>query len=382
MRSPYLPERFESFTLAERKSAMLERIKNALLNSYRDDKVRQLLIFQILNLLLFAVAATMSVLNIITKEYVLFWVTAVYSVLCFVNLLLSKKSHIAWPCFFVETLILMSTFIITGTPGGFSILWILVIPAAATSVFGIKAGGIYSAVFFFDVVFFFWTPFGRNLLMYDYSEIYMLRFPFVYICMYLIALYVEWIRHKTLESLIASERQNRWLYRHDALTGAYNRHAFHEELSHLLSDASGRVVATIMVDIDNFKRINDTYGHNVGDRVLCCLSDIILKNICEHCLSCRWGGEEFLIAMGCEHDPMQIAEMIRQEVEQNRMKLETSEILTFTVSAGISLGEFISLDGFIEQIDLADKAMYKAKFGGKNRVVLGTQEHGAVTEGN
>lgn len=348
---------------------MLDHIKTTLSTCYRDDKVRQQLLFQILNLILFAVAATMTVVNLVTNENILFWTTAIYAVLCLKNLAISGKTHIARPFFFIETIILLTFFIITGFPRGFSILWILIVPAAAMSVFGVKVGSVYSFVLFADVIFFFWMPSGRSLLMYDYSDTYMLRFPFVYGCIYLTSFYVEWIRQKTMEELIEAERKNRWLYRHDALTGAYNRHAFYEGLSKILSNASNKVVGTIMIDIDNFKHINDTYGHNAGDKVICRLSDIIMKNICEHCLFCRWGGEEFLIVMRCEHDPMKIAEVIRRDVEQTQIKLETGEILTFTVSVGVSLCESVDPEVFIERVNDADQAMYAAKKAGKNRVV-------------
>ncbi len=348
---------------------MLNYIKTILLTSYKDDKVRQQLLFQLLNFILFTDAVTMTVVNIATKENILFWVTAIYAILCLKNLVLSRKSYIAKPFFFIETIILLSFFIVTGFPGGFSILWILMVPAVAMSVFGVKVGSVYSIVLFIDVIFFFWMPSGRDLLMYDYSDTYMLRFPFVYVCIYLISFYVEWIRQKTMEGLIETERKNRWLYRHDALTGAYNRHAFHEELSKILSNASNKVVGTIMLDIDNFKHINDTYGHNVGDKVICRLSDIIMKNICEHCLFCRWGGEEFLIVMRCEHDPMKIAETIRCDVEQNKMQLETGESLRFTVSVGVSFCEAADPEIFIERVNDVDKAMYAAKKAGKNIVV-------------
>lgn len=348
---------------------MPNHIKASLLTSYRDDTARQQLLFQILNLILFAVAGTMSVVNIATKEKILFWITAVYALLCLMNIVLSWKSHIAKDFFFVETIILLSVFIVTGLPGGFSILWILLVPAAAMSVFGVKAGSVYSIVLFIDVIFFFWTPPGRGLLIYDYSDTYMFRFPFVYVCIYLTSFYVEWIRQKTMEDLIATESKNRWLYRHDALTGAYNRHAFYEELGKVLSNASNKVIGTIMLDIDNFKRINDTYGHNVGDKVICSLSDLIMKNICKHCLFCRWGGEEFLIVMRCEHDPMKIAEAIRCDAAHHQIRLENGEILTFTVSVGVAFCESADPEVFIERVNDADQAMYAAKKAGKNKVV-------------
>ena len=126
-----------------------------------------------------------------------------------------------------------------------------------------------------------------------------------------------------------------------------------------------------MLDIDNFKRVNDTYGHNVGDKVICRLSDIIRQNVCEHCLFCRWGGEEFLIVMRCEHDPVKIAEAIRRDVEQNQMELENGEMLTFTVSIGVSLCESADPEVFTDRINDADQAMFAAKKAGKNKVVCG-----------
>ncbi len=341
---------------------MFEKIKNAFLSSYGNDSMRRILMFRLLNFVLFIVSLIMSVMNIITKEYVLFYITAAYSLLCVINFLLCERfREFTTICFFIETIAMLSAFIITGIPSGFSILWTLLIPACALAIFGKKIGSLLSGVLFAVIIFFFWLPFGRELLMYNYSKTYMLRFPVVYICIYLISFYIEWIRRRTFEKLIETEKNYRWLYRHDALTEAYNRHAFYEELDNLLSKSNDRETATIMIDINDFKTINDKYGHNAGDKVLCLLSNIILTSICDHSIYCRWGGDEFLIAMNCEHDPNETIKNIREKISGTVLKLENGESFTFSASFGFSLGTIENRNEFSEQVNRADKAMYNSK---------------------
>lgn len=158
----------------------------------------------------------------------------------------------------------------------------------------------------------------------------------------------------------------------DSLTGIYNRHKF-EELFTLESERSRRFsypLSMIMIDIDHFKSVNDTYGHNVGDEVLKQLADIVQENIRKIDIFARWGGEEFLIL-----SPNTNLENIRTLAEKLRIAVEKASFPTIghvTISLGIStFGKGDSFSGLFKRVD---HSLYYAKEHGRNRVGIESQE--------
>ena len=152
----------------------------------------------------------------------------------------------------------------------------------------------------------------------------------------------------------------------DRLTGLYNRHYMMKELEESMEDKSERYVA--MIDIDNFKKINDTYGHNAGDYVLSTLSEI-MQVVCKGSEISRWGGEEFLI-LG-KGDSLttgkELMEKLRKFVEEYNFTYEERKILV-TITVGVSkFKESVSVD---EWINSADEKLYLGKNSGKNKVVI------------
>ncbi len=351
---------------------LFKRIKAVFQDGFTDEGVRRRLMFDLLNIVLGTVSLVMTAVNIFTHETVLMIATAIFSVLCFANFGLVRIKPlraVVYGLFTVESLGLLSFFIVTGIPEGFSVLWILLVPSFTVAIFRARFGGIFSGLAFLLVIFFFWIPFGRELLLYDYSETFMLRFPFVYICLFLIALYIEFVRMGTWRRLRESETRYRYLSRHDALTGIYSRHAFHQELDRIFATPSDEPAAIVIFDIDDFKKINDTHGHNGGDVVLKQMADIVITNLCEHSIACRWGGEEFLVLMRCRHDPQAFAETVRRAVEASPVEYD-GRTIHYTVSAGISDTGRMSRDQLVEFINHADRAMYLSKSAGKNRTTV------------
>lgn len=149
----------------------------------------------------------------------------------------------------------------------------------------------------------------------------------------------------------------------DALTGAYNRQYFYEFILHeSLSDTTK--IGIIILDIDNFKIINDTYGHGVGDEVLVTLTKTLQNSLRPSDYLIRWGGEEFVVVSKIKiaEDIKIIAENLRKAVEMIVMKKAGH----FTVSLGATnLHENENIDTAIQR---ADKALYVAKERGKNRL--------------
>lgn len=165
------------------------------------------------------------------------------------------------------------------------------------------------------------------------------------------------------------------LANHDFLTGLYNRRFFMNQLE-ILKNITSRediyIVCFIIFDIDNFKRINDTYGHKVGDEVLKSISAIIKKKLRRKSdIAARYGGEEFIIALlkSNKEAAKTIAETIRKEVEKTKIQIDNLS-LSVTLSGGISCINIVSatLREINEAIDLADKNLYLAKNRGKNRI--------------
>ena len=163
------------------------------------------------------------------------------------------------------------------------------------------------------------------------------------------------------------EKELMFLATHDALTGIRNRGEFERILSMEISKAEryNEPLALILFDVDNFKRVNDTYGHSTGDKVLKKVASTVSSLIRSVDVFARWGGEEFVILL--PHTLMsgavRTAEKIRSVVEE----LGGEDIPHVTISVGVTLyrkGE--GTDNFLVR---ADRALYEAKGRGKNRVV-------------
>ena len=156
----------------------------------------------------------------------------------------------------------------------------------------------------------------------------------------------------------------------DPVSGLFNRRYFHERLEDELHRAQRHKtpVALMMIDIDDFKAVNDQFGHLAGDEVIRSVSDILRRSVRRFDLCSRFGGEEFAIVMpgsGPEHSAV-VAERIRQRIEEFRLEEPALSTLRVTVSIGLSVSYELSPRELIER---ADRALYAAKRAGKNRVV-------------
>jgi two-component system cell cycle response regulator len=159
----------------------------------------------------------------------------------------------------------------------------------------------------------------------------------------------------------------------DGLTGLHNRRYLESHLGALVEQASARnkPLSVLVLDIDHFKGINDTHGHDVGDEVLREFAVRVRKSIRGIDLACRYGGEEFVVVMP-ETDMAvagTVAERLRRKIAGEPFMVEQgARAIDVTVSAGIASLE-ISDDGAAALLKRADQALYRAKRGGRNRVV-------------
>ncbi|MFY9141864.1 diguanylate cyclase [Sulfuricurvum sp.] len=153
----------------------------------------------------------------------------------------------------------------------------------------------------------------------------------------------------------------------DSLTEIHNRHMFTELFSKELSQFKRHAtkLALVMIDLDHFKQINDTYGHNIGDYVLKQFASLVTSSVREGDLFARWGGEEFILLLrnaGCD-EAYGVGEKIRVLLE-----LESFEGAG-QVTCSIGITEILADDTLHSAIERADSAMYAAKDSGRNRTV-------------
>lgn len=152
----------------------------------------------------------------------------------------------------------------------------------------------------------------------------------------------------------------------DLLTGAYNRNYFKNSIDTIRALYNDKNLKTgiIFFDIDHFKNINDTYGHNIGDVVLIELVKLIKTSLRKNDYLIRWGGEEFLLMIGVDSlkSSSNVAESLRAKIESNIF----TDVKTVTCSFGVAIGDnTIHIDSIISN---ADKKLYEAKAAGRNLV--------------
>lgn len=152
----------------------------------------------------------------------------------------------------------------------------------------------------------------------------------------------------------------------DFLTGLYNRRYFYDDMTEYYYSAKiqHEDFCIAMIDIDNFKKINDSFGHDIGDKVIIHLAEILMHNTSESDLVSRFGGEEFCIVLKNIEPKVALKrlETLRTKVQ----KAVISSNITFTISIGAT---FMQQDNIDEMIKTADMLLYKAKQSGKNILV-------------
>ncbi len=165
---------------------------------------------------------------------------------------------------------------------------------------------------------------------------------------------------------------------HDSLTGLYNNHYFYKELNDEIEKSKryGRIFSLVMFDIDNFKHVNDTYGHSSGDKALQGLADCIRKTIRKDVdIASRYGGDEFVIVFPntTAENAYRVSERLLNLVRKKKIKTDDGRDFYFTLSMGIS--EF-PRDGEESYFlfNHADEALYQIKRSGKNNISIYNKE--------
>ncbi len=160
----------------------------------------------------------------------------------------------------------------------------------------------------------------------------------------------------------------------DYLTKLYNRRYFNEISQDLLKRAKTekQLLSVILLDIDQFKNINDTYGHTVGDEVIKSLAFLLSEQTRDGDIVSRFGGEEFVILLPStdERAAAVIAEKLRVLVENQKIRAAENNVITYTISLGVDAVDIENDFEVSASLDRADQALYGAKETGRTRVVV------------
>jgi diguanylate cyclase (GGDEF)-like protein len=153
----------------------------------------------------------------------------------------------------------------------------------------------------------------------------------------------------------------------DPLTGLFNRRYLFKQAQNYFLNSTSYDLSVAMVDIDFFKKINDNYGHPVGDKVIQIVSDILAENIANDGILARYGGEEFCVMFFNKdfEQTNEILEKARLELEQKSIHLEDEQYIQVTISIGFTKTK----DSFDNMLHIADEALYEAKQSGRNKVI-------------
>lgn len=187
--------------------------------------------------------------------------------------------------------------------------------------------------------------------------------------------------HRKNDKLAAAYAQLEIVAYHDFLTGLVNRHAMSDRVGEEFSRSArnGAPFCLILADVDNFKHINDSLGHDAGDAVLAHIARRLRKNIRQEDVAARWGGEEFLIlATACTLEKgVVLAEKLRAVVREKPIRVGDDALhvtMTFGVAAYAPSKTF---DELLKEVDLR---LYAGKRGGRDRVVPGGRGQGAPSD--
>lgn len=181
-------------------------------------------------------------------------------------------------------------------------------------------------------------------------------------------------RIKILEGIRAKQAELTQQASTDPLTQLYNRRYFFTESNYMIEKAkkNNESLSIIIVDIDHFKTVNDQYGHKAGDLVLVDVANIFHQLSRDQDLIARFGGEEFVVILPNTNttEAQACAERIRQGIEKHSVNLGDELTLNVTVSLGIAELDIMANEAIESAVDRADKALYKAKTLGRNRVCM------------
>lgn len=241
--------------------------------------------------------------------------------------------------------------------------WALVIPLASYLLLGVKLGFVVTAIYYLLTSWIFFSAFSGHEVLQER----------VAYANFIICAMLFWgISHSYERANNNAKMKLRKLAIYDHLTGLYNRSMMYECFDQIVEknqSENQHLIAVMLFDLDEFKSINDTYGHAAGDEVLIQFAELIKLTNSNEMTSFRLGGEEFAVFTVAhnETEVIQLAEEIRSATERIIVK-DCFQVGTISVSAGIAIEKPVSAELTL-MLKQADMRLYAAKSEGRNKIV-------------
>ncbi len=256
----------------------------------------------------------------------------------------------------------------TGGNNGTGPLWMFILPGLIFYILGLYPGLLCISILLAITVYILFFP-GNVLLQADYGPSFISRFIAAIFSVSVIAFVYEYSREDGRRELLNLSRKLDYLSRRDELTGLSNRRDMFEKLRSEMSrvERSGKTFSILLADVDRFKQVNDTLGHECGDYCLRQIASVLTGNTQKRDKVARWGGEEFLVLLPetMRDQAATVAERLRQALENQLIQYQ-HEQLSVTISIGVAAYDGDqSLNSLIHG---ADRKLYAAKRNGRNRV--------------
>lgn len=278
-----------------------------------------------------------------------------FSVMGGYYLLVKKRPKVA--AAILQLIVSIDTFILILIDGNeeFALVFAFLTPVMGVFLLGYRYGSILSLVYFSGVFYFCFTQMD-TWQPEPFLPISLIHFSFIYVLLLMVSFFYDTSRRKAYQMMESSNRQLQELATTDALTKLRNRR-YIEDI--LLTSTGDRYIA--MLDVDDFKKVNDQFGHDQGDKVLIELANVLKSNVDPQDVVGRWGGEEFIIIFA-EQNLARLEETLKQ---MNQSVANTNFAIEQPVTISIGLASH-NASKHRECVRAMDQALYNAKACGKN----------------
>ncbi|MCJ8311845.1 MAG: GGDEF domain-containing protein [Saccharospirillaceae bacterium] len=278
-----------------------------------------------------------------------------------------KSPYVISENIMISTLMILMLYLIyCGGVANTGPLWIYIIPPVTLFFSGLQRGLITLAIFSLSVCLMLFYP-DDILLGTTYSFEFKSRLIYSFFTVTCLFVAYEYIREKSYNDLELLKQKFEQQAKHDMLSGLLNRRGMIENIRYEFkrNHRAQSDLSLIMCDIDKFKRINDEYGHEKGDKVIKTVARLFENNLREQDTLSRWGGEEFLflLPMTDIRQATIVAEKLRKKIEMTTFKQDGSE---FRITVSMGLYQYHKEDKINDMINQADNNLYKAKEQGRN----------------
>jgi len=357
----------------------LDKTEQYLLKDFESvEKARRHLQFRWIFIIGTAFLALFSAINFYQERIELaFVLSGCFFVVGVINLYTLKTDNLqvaAW--FYIAVLFLLSVYlVIGGGVGSTGPLWLYPIIVIMISVLGHTYGLFVATLLIGVVMILMVTGNFQGLASPSYDETFKSRYVVTLLALTGLAWAIEWVRSWGSTSFNSLNEKIIELSRTDQMTGLLNRRGLEEHFNSKVnrSKREGESFSVGLIDIDDFKLINDKYGHLVGDAILCQVSDIISSELRTIDTVARWGGEEFaLLLSNTSLSEATIAtEKIKKSVQESG---SAGTKVTEQITISVGLASYQSGQTLMEMIDIADTALLQAKKDGKNCIRTASQK--------